>query len=285
MTAIVTPLRLDRMQRALFDVLSEATDTDVHWGYTEPTQEQLADSFVELHIIAGPGPFIRAGSRGRTIRAIDTVPLTVTSVVVDAWYIIRLNGFDYRTAGVSGDTVTDIRDRLVTAIEVDTLETATATTSGADTLDLTADSVGGIWSLELVGALSAGTVTYSSGNVLVTEGTQTMLVNVQAFSKSQEPRNGASMLIQQCMAALQSPDLVETFTRYGVGVWGKTNPVDLSAIAGAYWETRASMDITLAVRAIWTRPVETIETVSATLDTTDAGGASLDSTDITVNAP
>jgi hypothetical protein len=196
-----------------------------------------------------------------------------------------LNDFDFFTDGIGGDTLTTIRDRLIALINADTITPATAVVFDADTFDLNADSLGGIVSLALVGSLSAGTVVDADDSVLVTEGSQSMLLNVQAFSKNKEPRNGAWAILQQCAAALQTPDLTEKFTRFGVGVWDKSQPVDLSAIAGASWETRASLDVTLAARALWVRPVDVVETVITTVDTTDAGGASIDSTQFTVNSP
>ena len=95
-----------------------------------------------------------------------------------------------------------------------------------------------------------------------------MLINVQAYSKSREPRLGAWALIQRALAVVQSEDYVETMRALGVGVWTKGVVTDLTAIAGAHWETRASFDLSIAAKAVWVREVGRIETVKATLNTT-----------------
>jgi hypothetical protein len=108
-----------------------------------------------------------------------------------------------------------------------------------------------------------------------------MLVNVQAYSKGREPRTGAWALLQRALGAVQSEDYVSTMRQFGVGVWTKGVVSDLSAIAGAHWETRASFDLSIAAKAVWVRPVDRVESVNATLNT--AGPAT--QTVFTVSAP
>lgn len=286
MAAIVTPLRLDRVQLALVSILDEACNPlGAHWGYTEPTREQLPEGYVTLTMADGPGPFHRQGKRGTELTPIDTVTIVVDSVEVGKRYGIELNGFNYFTDGVGGDTVDTIRDRLVAAIVADTEETASAAAGGAGEVDLSANFLGGIRWLSIYGALSSTNLVRAADSVLVVDGTQTMLVNIQAYHKQREPRNGAWALIQQCVAALQSEDLVERLRRYGVGVWDKAQPLDLSAIAGGHWESRASMDVTLAARASWVRPVSTIETVEATITAKDESGSPVATSTLSVDAP
>jgi hypothetical protein len=262
------PLRLDRIQRALFETLGDAlAPVMVAWAYSEETFESVPDEgLVSLTMIGGPQPFLRSGKRGSLLNAVESITITVDSVTTGR-YVIRLNGFSYFTDGLVGDTLTTIRDRLVSEINGDDLETATASVSGVDGLTLTADSLGGLRSLSLSGPLSAGPPTLDGRSVLVTEGAQNMLVNVQAYSKGREPRNGAWALIQRALAVVQSEDYIETMRRYGVGVWTKGVVSNLSAIAGAHWESRASFDLSIAARAVWVREADRIESVNATLTT------------------
>lgn len=263
------PLRLDRVQRALFETLGDAVaPVRVAWAYSEETFESVPDEgLIDLTMIGGPQPFIRSGKRGSILNAVDAITITVDSVGTGR-YVIRLNDFSYFTDGVGGDTTTTIRDRLRDAINADPLETATASDAGASGLTLAADELGGLRSLTLSGALSAGPPTLDGRSVLVTEGAQNMLINVQAFSPCREPRNGAWALIQRALAVVQSEDYVETMRALGVGVWTKGVVTDLTAIAGAHWESRASFDLSIAAKAVWVREVDRIETVKATLNTT-----------------
>ena len=104
----------------------------------------------------------------------------------------------------------------------------------------------------------------SDQSVVVVEGENTMLVNVQAYSKNREPYNGAGMLTQICYASLQSESYVQELDDSGVAVWEKGVPTDLSAIAGGRWETRSSFDLTLAMHAAWVEDSERIESLSLT---------------------
>ena len=150
------PLRLDRVQRALFETLGNAVaPVRVAWAYSEETFESVPDEgLIDLTMIGGPQPFIRSGKRGSILNAVDAITITVDSVGTGR-YVIRLNDFSYFTDGVGGDTLTTIRDRLRDAINADPLETATASDAGATGLTLAADELGGLRSLTLSGPLSA----------------------------------------------------------------------------------------------------------------------------------
>jgi hypothetical protein len=280
--SLSTPLRLDRIQKALFETLADAcAPTLVAWGYSELAWETVPDEgLISLTMVGGPSPFIRSGKRGALLNAADSILLTVASVGLGR-YLIHLNDFSYYTDGVGGDTLTTIRDRLVDLINADALETATASPSGGDSLLLTADELGGLRSLTISGPLTAGAPVLDGRSVLLTEGAQNMLVNVQAYAKGREPRDGAWSLIQRALATVQSEDYVSTMRHFGVGVWTKGVVSDLSAIAGAHWETRVSFDLSIAAKAVWVRPVDRVESVNATLNT--AGPAT--QTVFTVNAP
>lgn len=262
------PLRLDRIQKALFETLGDAcAPTQVAWGYSELAWETVPDEgLISLTMVGGPSPFILSGKRGKLLNAVDSILITVDAVGLGR-YVARLNDFSYHTDGVVGDTLTTIRDRLVDLINADDLETATASPSGGDSLTLAADDLGGLRSLTISGPLTAGAPVLDGRSVLITEGAQNMLVNVQAYSKGREPRDGAWALTQRALAAVQSEDYISIMRHFGVGVWTKGVVSDLSAIAGAHWETRASFDLSLAARAVWVRPVDRIESINTTLTT------------------
>lgn len=267
MPAIFTPLRIDRVQRAVFEVLSEATGVDVGWAHSEVPHQALTGDFVNLTMIGGPGPTIRKHRRGTPLQPIDTVTLTVGPVVVGRRLGIDLNHFNYFEDVTTLDTDSTVRDRLLGQVnDVDNLEPVTASTSGADGLVLAADHLGGIISLAIYGAITAGTPVLNSDHVMVTEGSESMLVNIQAFSKQREIRLGAPALLQLCIAAFAADDMVEKLRRFGVGVGDSSTPLDLSAVAGAHWEPRSSFDVTLTARARWVRPVDVIETVTGTIN-------------------
>ncbi len=283
---IPVPLRLDRVQSSLFNTLGDAVDpVRVAWAYGEQVFEDIPDEgLVSLTMLGGPSPHLRGGKRGTILNAADSIIVTVDAVEVGKRYIVRLNCFDYRTDAVLGDTPTTIRDRLRDEINNDALESVTASDSGVDAITLTADYLGGMRDLFLIGALSSSGKVLNGESVLVVEGAQSMLVNVQTFSKCREPRNGAWAIAQQVLAALQSEDYIETLRRFGVGVWSKGVLTDLSAIAGAHWETRVSFDVNIAARAFWVRPVARIDTLTANITANNPTGTPAGSSTFT-NTP
>jgi hypothetical protein len=286
------PIRLDRLQLGLDQVLTDALDTanggpEVLWAYGQAVWEaNVPDAgLVSLSMVGGPQPWNRSGKRGTLLNAAESIDVTVDSLEVGKRYSVYLNGFQYFTDATGADTVTTVRDRLRDQINADDLETATASDVSADTFRLTADSLGGMRTLRVVGALSTSNLVLDGDSVLVTEGTQTMLVNVQAFSKEREPRLGAWATIARVQAAFQSEDYIETLSRQGVGVWGKGPPTDLSAITGGAWETRVSFDLTLAAQAAWVRPISRIEAVQVAFTGTLEDGTPVASSTFTVNSP
>ena len=264
-----TPIRFDRLQRGLFSTLSDAlAPTRVSWAYTEQSFETVPDEgLVSLTVSGGPRPVSRQHERGTLLNPISDVVLTVSSVVLGARYSIRLNCFDYATEATATDTVETIRDRLSGLVNADTIDDVTATNIGADSIDLVAGSPGAIVSLQIFGPISAGAPNIDPQSVLVTSGGQEMSITCEAFSKGREPRFGALTLASRAMAALQTFDYVQTLLSFGVAIRSKGPIIDLSAIAGGHWETRASFDFVAAMAATWVRPVDRIETVNATIQT------------------
>ena len=282
MTAIPVPLRLDRIQKSLYSVLAVAcAPNDVFWTDEVP-QQSLSAAFVALNMIAGPAPYLRQKRRGTLLQPADTIDITVNSAVVGKRYAIVLNHFSYYYDAQAEDGVADIAAALVALVNADVAETATASDLGGGDYRITADFLGGIRYVSLVGDQTAGTPSLNSQHVLLVEGTQTMLVNVQAYSKEREIRNGAATVIQQCYAALQSEDLVEELRAYGTGIWGLGTPVNLNAIAGAHWETRESVDVTLAAVSTWVRPVSVFDSATITQITKDQTLATVDVQTFTV---
>jgi hypothetical protein len=259
---IAAPVRIDRLQTALYTELSAALGgAEVYWAYTAPTHEQLPASYVVLTTVAGPAPFNRAISQGTLENPATSIEIAVTSATVGATYTIELNAYPYSTVGIGGDTVTTIRDRLISAVNADAVEPVTASIFDANELTLTADFNGALVSLELFGPLSASAPVVSDTSVLVHDSEQTMLVNIQAYSKNREPWNGAESMTTVCYAALRSQSVVDALARSGIVIWTKGVPTSIPVVIGSRWESRSSFDVTFAMRSVWAENVERIETV------------------------
>jgi hypothetical protein len=215
-------------------------------------------------MIGPPSPFLQSRKRATLLNPKVSIDLTVSGVVVGARYAVILNDFSYATDAEGGDTVTTIRDRLLALISDDLIEPVTPSTLGGDGLRLTADFNGSMRALDLKGPLTAAAPVVSDQSVGVVSGTNVLLVNVQAYSKNQEPFNGAPMLTQILYSALQTESYVNALYANGVAVQNKGTSTDLSAVIGGRWETRSSFDLTLTMQAAWVEDVERIESLSLT---------------------
>jgi hypothetical protein len=262
---IFTPVRLDRLQRSLVQVFEDGTGLPTHWAQTEPSHETLPDDYLVLDMVVPPGPWNQHRARGVSKQVVTSTDIVVDSSTLNQLYAINLNHFQYREVGQVADTVTTIRDRLIAQINDDLLEPVTASIVSGDTLRLTADFDGAIRALTLSPHLSVAAQVLSNDIVLLIEGTQTCVVNVEAISKEQSPMNGAASKVALAYAVLQSPDYVATLNSFGVGVWDKGVPIAVPVVNGARWETQDSFDLTLALQAAWVRPSDAIESVGTTI--------------------
>ena len=241
-------VRLDRLQQGLFEALGGVADA-VAWAHGQPPQ--TAGSRLSLMLQGGPSPHLREHARGVTMLAADTVTITVGEVAVGRRLIVRLNDFDYRHDVADADTVASVRESLSSQIVEGEQGGVAATLSGLDALVLTSQVAGGLRSLELFGeALSSSAAVFSDDVVRETRGTAKHAVTLQAYSQNSTPRNGAAAVMGRALDRLQDVDVVAELTRYGLGMWGIGNVIDLTAISGEHWETRCSVDITVAAQSV-----------------------------------
>ena len=268
MSAILAdPIRLDRLQATLADVLTDAMSVigvPAFWAFGHPSQASLPNGYVVLEAIVPPSPINVRNARGSVLNPTSSINVVVTSAVVGARYSVEINGHSYFTDGIGGDDIDAIAARLIAVINGDLLEPVTAATAGAGTLSLTADFLGALWSLTITGLLSTASQVIDTNNVIITHADNTMLVNIQAFSKNRELYESASRTLNYCYAVLQTPAFSEALTSQGVGIGILGLPVAVPVDEGSRWETRASFDVELTMRSTWVQPGSRIETVDLT---------------------
>jgi len=271
MPEIRSPIRLDKLQQSIFDVLSEAlAPAQVAWGYGEQTFEAFPDQFCNLQLI-GPTASIRQHRQGVPVRPLTSAVVRVTSIDPLQRLLVEINRGEYVTDPLPGDTVTDVRDALLAQIDQDEPD-LTVTADGADGILLVSTYVGALWSLALSPGLTATSVVPSPTCVLLTDVTREFSLGVQCFAKGREPRNGAWDLCGRALAAFEADDLGDVLDRAGVGLRRRGPAVDLSSIAGAHWESRISFDLALYMRSRATREIGVIEGANILLNYTDGAG-------------
>lgn len=285
---VVQPLRLDRFSKGIFTVVSDVmTGVSVGWSYGQSAFEQRGPSLVNIQPANGPSYWSQNGRRGRVIVPFDDITLDVTGATSGTRNVIKANNIDFF---VDGDGVLDeegIRDAFLTLLNADpTNDPWTAVAGGAPSeLVITPNSFGSIFSLELVGELAAISQTLSGEAALLTEGTRVWTMTIECFSKDRTLRGGAWSLMSTIQGIFESEEHIETLNSFGVSVWDKGLATDISAIAGANWETRVTLDVQFAMRSAKVEAVDQIETVQATIQALAGSGAIIATQTFTVATP
>ena len=197
--------------------------------------------------------------------------IQIVSAVADRDYKVRLNGLPAsHTVPGAGQTVTQIRDALLT--QIDNLnEPVTVAANGIDSIDVTPNFAGAIYSLtsptevtrlDISEVVGTNCVTYSTGRRRFT-------VRVQSFAKTgRAGSGGAHEVINTAYAALDTPDAKLFLKDYRLAIRPLT-PAPLNAtglVSGeARLEQRALFDIAVDLASQTVRPANRIETVEFAL--------------------
>ena len=84
----------------------------------------------------------------------------------------------------------------------------------------------------------------------------------EAYANGHEPRNGAWAIMHDALERLQLGTVVDAMTALGVGMGTKGPPIDLSAIAGANFETRVAAEVQLFQHFVAFEAVDHITSVN-----------------------
>ncbi len=231
---------------------------DVSWSYGEPVREDMPDRLVSLRIISGPTPATRSGARGAVVTPPEVLTATVGPVVVGDALVLHLRRSWYRYEIQPGDTpdtaaaalgaLLDERNPGVTVAAAGPTLTITATERGA--LDLARGA--GPWS----------TLTAVDGpELLRVDASQIYAVSVDTYAPTLPTEADAWSMAEQIRGALESLDVSEALSAYGLGLAGKGSPLDLSDIAGARYNSRVTWTVTVYAQLYRYTPTATIEQV------------------------
>lgn len=257
-------IRFDRLQRGLYLALTGValgtSPAAVLWSKTQAPRASVPGDLLALSMLAGPSND-RWPASGVILDAAGAIELTVTGATPGVLSIVRLNGFDYRFESAGGDNPTTIRNELVKQIRDGEAGAVTVDNVGAAGMRLGATRAGGLRSLRILGELEAGDPEPGE-TVEVKECSTTTLVSLQAFTRGLEPRVSAAALLSRAIDQLRGADAIELLDRYGLAMRDVGGIVDLSAIAGGNWESRASVDLTVAAMSSSVRSLGTVESMS-----------------------
>lgn len=274
---------LTRLQMGMFQTLQsrlsplypDPTDPiDVSWVYGSPSFETLPKQFVALRLLSGPTPVHRTPfAKGQAFFPPTQIDITVSAVVEGFRYYLELNEFSYFYDSQVGDTDTIIRDGLIAALSVLPSNPWLVTPVGLDTLRIDPTSFGAIFQGSRSENLTPLT-TFSPDAALYSEGTRQSLIEIQTYSK--EPTqlaSGAWYVMDNINDILSSISAVDQlWATWGIAIQNLGTTTDLTALAGPNWESRQSQTITINQRSTAVEPVDIIENLDLTLNTTVCGG-------------
>lgn len=267
-------MRIDRLQQGLYLALA-GLGASVIWTHAHVAREDLGDDLLTLAVLTGPTDVHRPHPHGgETLLPATSAVVTVAAVEPGDRLVARVNDYDYRHDVEFGETKTTIRDDLIAQIAAGEADALDVVAAGTDGLALAPQWLGALRALSVSGSLSVSGVARAADAVQVSDATVTAAVVLEAYSRGREPRDGATALLRRALEWLRRLDAQEILERHGLAIWAYGVPVDLSVIVGAEWETRASVDLTVAARSVSIEPVDAIEhvTVGVTLETAPGEG-------------
>ena len=254
-------VRYDRLQAGLPAYVNAIAGVEPTWGGHVP-REILASTMVTLALLSGP----RSASGGSPSVMSATLPITATATVTAATVgssaILRASGRRYEYRAESGDDVEAVRDGLLAAIDASpgSLVSASFDAAGADEIAIEATSLGDLYNVAASGLLEIAVDTAQACQVQTDNIEHT--VRLQVWSTSPHPRSGASATLARIMGGSWLDAPLRTLDAYGLGVrFG--NPINLDALAGPRWESRAACDLAVTQLSVMAAPTDRVTEVQS----------------------
>lgn len=269
------PIRLDYVKQIVRDVVASGAPELAAGQFLWVRQgiPRPARPYMSMQILSGP--FSDSTREERRFReVIDSSTFTISSAVSGERYRLRVNGFpiDYTATGI--DTVTTIRDALLTesanAANYVTGETVSFAANAADAIDVTPDSPGDL----ALASSPNSTVTVASVKtdawVTYTVARNLMTVQVTAYDSEtfDESATSAKMLCIRAVKVLDTPDTEVLTQNARIGIRRISNITDLSGLepGGAKLQGQSQFDLEVTASSIVITEVNPIDSVETTLD-------------------
>ncbi len=257
-------VRLDRVEAAVVAcVLALApSGTVAVWSRSLYPHRNSDPSVVTAKVVRGPSV------RPAELIEVDEPTVlrwSLAAVAAGARVGIAMTGARWYVDAVSTD-VTAVRDALLALFTdgdgAEFLPGVTVAAIDDDTIEFDADGVPGLlFSPVAIGVAAIEVITAVPSEVAMA--TSTLVVELQAYA--QGGGSDASGILASINGGMSMSAAVDIRHDLGIVYHGAEEPVDLSAIAGADWESRASTRWQLSTRSYIARAIPTIETVETTL--------------------
>lgn len=257
------PVRLDRLQAGLAALVAlRAPGTAFVWAPAEYPRATAGASLVAAKILTGPS--VDGAASVRVVSLPTAATWTATAATAGSTVVLRASGRAWEYQVQAGDDVTAVRNGMLAAIGANPMVSASFTSSGAASIAIVADALGDLYGLEAAGS---ATMTATASTVAEAQvETVASLIELQAYSTELSPRLGASALLSKIRGGLRLGSAQRTLDAYGLSIRdGFGNVVNLDALSGPSWQSRAALQIRIAQLSIAAEPADLIETVRVDL--------------------
>lgn len=266
-------INLNRVKLTATAMITAVTGATALWAPSQyPRSSTSPAQVVTAKITRGP-------TVGRTQVRYESEPTslrwTAVAPALGQRLILGVSGARWAYDVQGGDDVTDARDGLLAQIVASSvnghqaLPGVAVTADGAASILLNASGVPGLlWSPGIRGGEATLTVV-SEVDCETETGIADCVLEFQAYVRG--PGATAHELLGALGGALRGHDVAAIRERWGVAFRGSlTEPINLDALAGAGWESRAAARLPIAVRSYRAVAVATIETTQLSLTVEDA---------------
>lgn len=266
---------IDRLRLAVRRMILAAHPADVTavWAPSTFPRSPGADrAIITAQCVRGP---TLAQSERRRMTLPTSLLVTIASPTDNARMGLRLSGVQRYADLGAGETATSARDALLDVLTepLDAealLPGVTVAGVGADSIRLTG-APGTMYEPEAIGP-GLTYATESSVRARCLTGRAQAVLEVTAYAGGRAPI--AQELLSGVETALRAPtvDAIEQDTGVIFGRHSLGDIVDLTALAGPEWESRAVARIAVSLRAMRAEEIETINTLSMSRLRTSAPG-------------
>jgi hypothetical protein len=249
---------------------SLAPTASVLWSPSKYPEASLGDLVLAMRLVSGPSP--RAGGQRASVYT-TTLPtdvtITVGPVTAGETMLVSMSGRRFSADVEVGDDVEAARDRLLAALTSNPMIDATIEASGSTAIDVVALEAGDLYEVRAYGPL---TLTTNDSSVCKAQFDQVRSeFELQAFSRSRYPMDGAAAVLSRLVQKLELPTASAILEDYGLAI-APGSVIDLTSMRGPEWESRSAITLSVTQASFAAEPTETIQSVGLSIEAREAPG-------------
>lgn len=245
-------VRLPFLERGLRSCLVGVADV-VSWARGHNARG--AGSLLSMRLMGPPRSLARHGGKSRARSSSATI--TIDDAPEGTRTVIQLDAYRYVRDVPASSSVTAERDALLALLVAGESDRMTVAASGSDAITLTPLTISSLWELKVSAELSA-TVAHS-GAVRLDQRQEEAALAIETFARGPHLADSAHAVLSDALNRTVEHDRMLELAELGIAVTGWTPPVDISAVAGGTWETRASALVSLNLRSTYITSVDRLE--------------------------